>query len=409
MATYAQFKHVELYKIGHGKNRVPNAPKSCIAEIFSSDSPDNSPVKNGSTRPRVVRDTPTRPRDTHSRLFGQATTTSVSPMVTDTIRSHIQFGDAEMNGSPSHSPSKMVNGSATSTPSRASYTPPKRNPVTGDGIAVLPPRRRHPAASLRGADEHDHPDLDFLNPQPTHRYFTRHWPPKPAQYYVDSTTKPRLTCHQSPHVLLGLKTDDPFKIHPDIDPNSLSSRPILDRHWPPFPAQHYLEPNQSHHIPYRPLPPCAFVGMTSALGEKPQPDYKYDPVPTLDGPIDPYMVANTNPPLSLFKYETDGPIPDCTLLDTPKAPGPFTLTGFPPIFPKHVPGYLFKLNRHAEDFKPKTYYVDYVRQRELEGNPITGDGYKSLNGQINMVTSVNGSSNILHNRVPPGGYSSGLW
>ncbi|CAK1593821.1 unnamed protein product [Parnassius mnemosyne] len=131
MATYAQFKHVELYKIGHGKNRVPNAPKSCIAEIFSSDSPDNSPVKNGSTRPRVIRDTPTRPRDTHSRLFGQATTTSVSPMVTDTIRSHIQFGDSEMNGSPSHSPSKMVNGSATSTPSR------EGNPITGDGYKSL--------------------------------------------------------------------------------------------------------------------------------------------------------------------------------------------------------------------------------------------------------------------------------
>ncbi|XP_052754018.1 microtubule-associated protein Jupiter isoform X6 [Galleria mellonella] len=127
MATYAQFKHVELYKIGHGKNRVPNAPKSCIAEIFSSDVTDSSPVKNGTVRPRVVRDTPTRPRDTHSRLFGQ------------------------MNGgSPIHSPSKhLTNGSASSTPSRATYSPPKRNPVTGDGVMVPPPRRRHPGASLR--------------------------------------------------------------------------------------------------------------------------------------------------------------------------------------------------------------------------------------------------------------------
>ncbi|XP_053615512.1 microtubule-associated protein Jupiter isoform X6 [Plodia interpunctella] len=107
--------------------RVPNAPKSCIAEIFSTDSADGSPVKNGNLRPRVVRDTPTRPRDTHSRLFGQ------------------------INGaSPAHSPSKMTNGSqASSTPSRASYSPPKRNPVTGDGIHLPPPRRRHPAASLR--------------------------------------------------------------------------------------------------------------------------------------------------------------------------------------------------------------------------------------------------------------------
>ncbi|XP_013139715.1 PREDICTED: microtubule-associated protein Jupiter isoform X5 [Papilio polytes] len=129
--------------------KVPNAPKSCIAEIFSSDSPDGSPVKNGGGRPRVQRDTPTRPRDTHSRLFGQGNANSPAPMVTDTIRSHIQFGDAEVNGSAAHSPAKLANGSANSTPSRATYTPPKRNPVTGDGIPVPPPRRRHPAAGLR--------------------------------------------------------------------------------------------------------------------------------------------------------------------------------------------------------------------------------------------------------------------
>ncbi|CAH0760736.1 unnamed protein product [Diatraea saccharalis] len=142
MATYAQFKHVELYKIGHGKNRVPNAPKSCIAEIFSSDVVDGgSPVKNGISKPRVVRDTPTRPRDTHSRLFGQASSHhgSVAPMVTDTIRSHIQFGDGAMNGtSPSNSPSKM-NGSAMSTPSRGETASNVEhcNPITGDGYKSM--------------------------------------------------------------------------------------------------------------------------------------------------------------------------------------------------------------------------------------------------------------------------------
>lgn len=47
-----------------------------------------------------------------------------------------------------------------------------------------------------------------------------------------------------------------------------------------------------------------------------------------------------------------------------------------------------------------------------EGNPITGDGYKSMNGQINTVTSINGNSLMISSnssRVPPGGYSSGLW
>lgn len=245
--------------------------------------------------------------------------------------------------------------------------------MTGDGIVVPLPRRRHPAA-CRGADECPF-QSDLLEPQPTHRYYTYHWPqPQPAQYYAESTVKPRPVCNQSPRILLGLKTDDPLKLHPVIDPDSLSPQPVLDRHWPPFPAQHYLEPDDERHIPHHPLPPYAFVRMTSALGERPQLDYKYNPIPTLDGPIDPFVVANTNPPISLFKYEGDGPIPDCSLLDTPKAPGPFTLTGFPPIFPKYVPGYLFNLSRHAEDRRPKTYYVDYIRQRELGGCLILTEG-----------------------------------
>ncbi|XP_022113999.1 microtubule-associated protein Jupiter isoform X2 [Pieris rapae] len=110
---------------------VPNAPKSCIAEIFNADAVDGgSPVKNGSSRSRSVKDTPTRPRDTHSRLFGQNASASVTPMITDTIRSNIQFGDGAMNGgSPAHSP--KMNGSASSTPSR------EGNPITGDGYKSL--------------------------------------------------------------------------------------------------------------------------------------------------------------------------------------------------------------------------------------------------------------------------------
>ncbi|XP_073959038.1 microtubule-associated protein Jupiter-like isoform X5 [Choristoneura fumiferana] len=111
---------------------VPNAPKSCIAEIFSADASTGSPVKNGNLRPRTVRDTPTRPRDTHSRLFGQTSSAHVTPMVTDTIRSNIKFGEAMMNGgSPAHSPKPLANGSASSTPSR------EGNPITGVGYKSL--------------------------------------------------------------------------------------------------------------------------------------------------------------------------------------------------------------------------------------------------------------------------------
>lgn len=47
-----------------------------------------------------------------------AVQTHVAPLVTDTVRSHIQFGDHEMNGSSAASPKHMANGSASSTPSQ---------------------------------------------------------------------------------------------------------------------------------------------------------------------------------------------------------------------------------------------------------------------------------------------------
>ena len=264
----------------------------------------------------------------------------------------------------------------------ASYAPPKRNPVTGDGVFVAPQRRRHPAASLRGADPSpDDPYTQLLHPQPTHRYYTNDWPPKPANYYVESTMKPSLTTRITPYTLLGLETDDPDISHPVIDPDSFSPQLVLNRHWPPFPAQHYLEPKE-HKIPYHPLPPYAFVGMHSALGPRPTPDYKYDPIPALGGPIDPYLIANNNPPPTLFKYERDGPIPDVTPLATSLVPGPHTLTGFPPIFHKHVPGYLFDRNRHAEDLLPKTYFVDYVRRREMGGCSVYNGGMLLFSHQL---------------------------
>ncbi|XP_055644592.1 microtubule-associated protein Jupiter isoform X3 [Toxorhynchites rutilus septentrionalis] len=46
------------------------------------------------------------------------------------------------------------------------------------------------------------------------------------------------------------------------------------------------------------------------------------------------------------------------------------------------------------------------------GNPVTGEGYKSGGAaEINTtVPSLNGSGNVINkNRIPPGGFSSGLW
>lgn len=46
---------------------------------------------------------------------------------------------------------------------------------------------------------------------------------------------------------------------------------------------------------------------------------------------------------------------------------------------------------------------------KTDGNPITGEGYKS-NESNNSMPALNGANQVINkNRIPPGGFSSGLW
>jgi len=45
---------------------------------------------------------------------------------------------------------------------------------------------------------------------------------------------------------------------------------------------------------------------------------------------------------------------------------------------------------------------------KIDGNPVTGEGYKAP--EFNAAPTVNGANQVINkNRIPPGGYSSGLW
>ncbi|XP_058449389.1 microtubule-associated protein Jupiter isoform X6 [Malaya genurostris] len=55
---------------------------------------------------------------------------------------------------------------------------------------------------------------------------------------------------------------------------------------------------------------------------------------------------------------------------------------------------------------------DSQRAGNESGNPVTGEGYKSGGAaEINTtVPSLNGGGHVINkNRIPPGGFSSGLW
>ncbi|XP_054089261.1 microtubule-associated protein Jupiter isoform X9 [Zeugodacus cucurbitae] len=51
-----------------------------------------------------------------------------------------------------------------------------------------------------------------------------------------------------------------------------------------------------------------------------------------------------------------------------------------------------------------------VFRKMSNGNPVTGEGYKPSNSFNNAVPSLNGANQVINkNRIPPGGFSSGLW
>uniref|UniRef100_A0A0K8V1I7 Microtubule-associated protein Jupiter n=1 Tax=Bactrocera latifrons TaxID=174628 RepID=A0A0K8V1I7_BACLA len=51
-----------------------------------------------------------------------------------------------------------------------------------------------------------------------------------------------------------------------------------------------------------------------------------------------------------------------------------------------------------------------VFRKMSNGNPVTGEGYKPSNSFNNAVPTLNGANQVINkNRIPPGGFSSGLW
>ncbi|XP_073826089.1 microtubule-associated protein Jupiter isoform X11 [Musca autumnalis] len=47
---------------------------------------------------------------------------------------------------------------------------------------------------------------------------------------------------------------------------------------------------------------------------------------------------------------------------------------------------------------------------KTDGNPVTGEGYTKNNDFSNHTPSMNGANQVINkNRIPPGGFSSGLW
>ncbi|XP_037947580.1 microtubule-associated protein Jupiter isoform X11 [Teleopsis dalmanni] len=161
MATYAAFKHVELYNVGKTKKRVLRPPGGGSSDIFASEMPQTPrSVKNHmqsnifSCEKNAVKNTGDQPRrgqknvDSYARLFGEPE----RPMTPakNHLKSNIPFGGNKKaaqqilvngNGLNHH-----VNGKAGSVSSASSsvssstenlkmngFSKIDGNPVTGEG------------------------------------------------------------------------------------------------------------------------------------------------------------------------------------------------------------------------------------------------------------------------------------
>ncbi|XP_075145434.1 microtubule-associated protein Jupiter isoform X4 [Haematobia irritans] len=63
----------------------------------------------------------------------------------------------------------------------------------------------------------------------------------------------------------------------------------------------------------------------------------------------------------------------------------------------------------TENLKMNGYSKTVYHRKMSNGNPVTGEGYNKSN-DFNHTPSLNGANQVINkNRIPPGGFSSGLW
>lgn len=194
MATYATYRHVELYRVGYGKKRVLKPPGGGSSISFGGDEPHpskttsptataphdksngtvtngnhtnghpttngtcNGTISNGSVTPNGSCTTASSPSsaksmDTQSRLFGASDNHSIrngdtpvkstsKPKVRDHMRSSI-FGDdsgTPRNGTPNGTGTPASTPSGGDTSIKASPEPPK--PASAPAAAAQPPQQK---------------------------------------------------------------------------------------------------------------------------------------------------------------------------------------------------------------------------------------------------------------------------
>ncbi|KAH8417115.1 hypothetical protein KR222_003667, partial [Zaprionus bogoriensis] len=198
----------------------------------------------------------------------------------------------------------------------------------------------------------------------------------------------------------------PMSDEPSPDPSHVSD--ILDIDQPcdkkevgPVPADNYIYTESDNHD----------VCLQSRCDTATSPERPYsldniDPVPPMEGPLGVCLDYVEQPHVPCIKIESK---------DSANSRNP--ITGFG-LNGDGVGGLKPKKLKNRGECKPAFPFLGKILLINLylsinitaEGNPVTGEGYKpGATDFIQPVSLSAGNQVVNKNRVPPGGYSAGLW
>ncbi|XP_029404985.2 microtubule-associated protein Jupiter isoform X2 [Bactrocera dorsalis] len=383
MATYAAFKHVELYNVGKTKKRVLRPPGGGTSDIFGGDLPQtprnvknhmqsnifscdkNGAIKNnvrqGAHRFYFIGDQPRRGQqkvDSYQRLFGEPERPNTPAR--NHMKSSIPFGsnteaaqELLANGNGHHSNGK---GGSVSTSTSSSVSSSTEN-LKMNGVSKLVFRK------MSKTDEAC-PPL-----------------PVPESSSPPNSNTPQLSIDLPCEPKASEQTDSSdlsARSRVTVKDTNLSARSELSEH--PQATSRSKVPTTDHAQRFSSASKHSNMGAGDVASQT-----RREIGTNSDNP---HSFTKTQPGKE-GRQEVLEPC-DNRVPPAPTPRNPITGLGL------------------GEDgvggIKPKK------PKDRRDGNPVTGEGYKPSNSFNNAVPTLNGANQVINkNRIPPGGFSSGLW
>ncbi|XP_016980302.1 microtubule-associated protein Jupiter isoform X2 [Drosophila rhopaloa] len=354
MAAYAAFKHVELYNVGKAKKRVLRPPGGGSSDIFGSEMPQTPRnVKN-----RMV-----------SNIFAAEKDNGVKNNVRQGAHRFYFIGDA---------------------PRRGQKTVDSHSRLFGEPNRPITPGKNHMKSSIPFGGQNSEAAAAQKLLTTNGHYNGKSGSVSSASSSVSSSTENLKMNNGSRSVFRNMSTGLDNKQSSPLERDSLCPQT------PPVPI-------------VRPVPQTDALSIDnscrdSEVGDVPADNSTFTESDKVDEANQTRSDTGVNPdrPYSLNKMEG---VPDL------KEP-----LGLCPNDVKEVEQECSKIGSR----NPITGLglngdgVGGLKPRKLkirEGNPVTGEGYKAGGNDFHQrQESSNGGTPVINkNRVPPGGYSSGLW